>query len=321
MHILCGHLAVRHQGPGDVVALGGILRVGALPAVGIRGQVPAHEPGPGRVVDVILIRAGAEDIPGVELPALVQVQVVLRDELPQVRRAQAVFLGAEGVLQVEAVHAELVGHDDHRIVGHPPGHPVMPADGLHPPDLVLVIEGDAVGLVGAVLLQQGAQAQYALPRRADVGQHQHHDVLLADAAGHILLTAVGGLLVHHGHVRRQHPGIGGDGLRGGHAHVGLVDARGGPDAAMLVHAGAGGVAHGVVGQVDLQVGDDALVLPGLILGLDDDELLHVEVAVIGAGDHGGAVVAGIPADENCCAGHNLSPSLSVVQGTRPCASG
>ena len=55
--------------------------------------------------------------------------------------------------------------------------------------------------------------------------------------------------------------------------------------------------------------------------LDNDELLHVEVAVIGAGDHGGAVVAGIPADENCCAGHNLSPSLSVVQGTRPCASG
>ena len=179
----------------------------------------------------------------------------------------------------------------------------MAAHGLQPPDLVLVVDGDAVRFVGAVGLQKLPQPQHPLPGRADIGQHQHQDVLLADAAGHVLLAPLPGFLVDHQRVRREDPGVGGDGLRGGHAHVGGVDARGRPDAVGAVHAGAGGVAEGLLGQGHLQVGDDAFVGPGLVLGLHDHQLLHVEVAVVGPGDHGGIVVAGAFADQDGGAGH------------------
>ena len=184
-----------------------------------------------------------------------------------------------------------------------PGHPVMAADGLQPPYLVLVVEGYAVGLIGAVTLQQRAQALHALAGGPDIGEHQHHDILFADAAGHVLFAALFRLFIHHEGIGREHPRIGGDGLGGGHAHIGGVDARGCPDAVFRVYAGAGGVAHRIIGQVDLHVRDHASVFPFLILGFHHDHLFHVEMSVVGTGDHGGVVVAGFLSHQQSRAGH------------------
>lgn len=145
-----------------------------------------------------------------------KIQMVVGNKLAQVGRAQMLPPCAKSVLQVKGIQSELVGHHNIGVVRHPAGDPVMAADGLQPPDLVYVLEGDAVLFIGAVLLQQAAQAGHTLPGRADVGQHQADDVLFPDAAG------------DHG-VCPQHPGVGGDGLGSGHADIGFIDAGGCPD--------------------------------------------------------------------------------------------
>jgi len=157
-------------------------------------------------VDVVGVVVAAESVPGVQAAVQRKVEVVVPDELPQVGRAEIVFLCAESVLEVEGVDAQLVRHDHIGVVRHPAGHPVVAADGLEPPDLVHVLKGDAVHLIGAVLLQQSAQTKHALPGRVDVGQDEVDDVLLADAAGHFRLTVLRGL-VDHQRVRAQHPGV------------------------------------------------------------------------------------------------------------------
>ena len=58
----------------------------------------------------------------------------------------------QGVIQIEAVHPELIRHEDNDLVGNAPRQPVMAADAFQPPDFVLVIEGDAVRFIGTVLL-------------------------------------------------------------------------------------------------------------------------------------------------------------------------
>ena len=177
---------------------------------------------------------------------------------------------------------------------------------------MLVVEGDAVGLIGAVLLQQLSQPFHALPGAADIGQHQHHNILFPDAAGHVLFLPGLRLFVFHRRVRRQHPGIGGDGLRGRHTHVGFVDARGGPDAILRVHAGAGSVAQRVFRKLNLHMGYFADILLRLILGVHLDQLLYVKVSVVRPGDHGRSVIAGLPSHQHRSTGHYFLPPFSFL---------
>ena len=60
---------------------------------------------------------------------------------------------------------------------------MVAADGLQPPDLVHILESDAVHLIGAVLFQQLAQTEHALAGRVDVGQDEVNNIFLADAPG------------------------------------------------------------------------------------------------------------------------------------------
>ena len=231
--------------------------------------------------------------------------MVLRNELPQIGGAEILPPLAERVVQIEGIHDELIRRENADVVRDAPRHPVMPADRLEPPDLIRVVERDAVRFVGAVLFEQGRQPEHALPRRADVGQHEHDDILLADAAGGVRLAAFLRLFVFHERIRRQHTGIRGDRLRGSHADVRRVDPGRRPDPVLRVDARTGGVAQGILGQFDLEVREDGLVFLRLILRLDDDHLLDVEEAVVRAGDHGGAVVRGVLSDQNGGAGHGV----------------
>ena len=62
------------------------------------------------------------------------------------------------------------------VVRHTAGHPVVATDGLQPPDLVHILESDAVHLLGAVLFQQLAQTEHALAGRMDAVSYTHLDV-------------------------------------------------------------------------------------------------------------------------------------------------
>ena len=59
-----------------------------------------------------------------------------------------------GVFEIEIIDAKLVRHDDVLIVFDSSGHPIMATDGLKPPDLVFVAEGNAVRLIGSVFLKE-----------------------------------------------------------------------------------------------------------------------------------------------------------------------
>lgn len=150
--------------------------------------------------------------------------MVRAEELAQVRARQVVVAGAFGVVEVEGVDAQLVRHRDVVVLRDATRDPVVPADGLQPPDVLLVAEGDPVHLVGAVLGQQRAQALDALAGGADVGQDQGHKVLLAEPAGRAR-----GRVVLHERVGAEHPRVAGDRLRGAHGDDRRVDAGARPD--------------------------------------------------------------------------------------------
>ena len=57
---------------------------------------------------------------------------------------------AKGILEVEAVQAEFIGQDRVAILGEAVGHPVVAPDGLEPPDILAIGEGNAISLVGAI---------------------------------------------------------------------------------------------------------------------------------------------------------------------------
>ena len=101
---------------------------------------------------------------------------------------------------------------DSDIVRHALCHPVMSADRFQPPDLVLVVECNAVGFIGSVLLQKRRKPENAFARGADIRQHEDDDILFADAARNVLFPLRLCLLIFHERIRRKHARIGGDRL-------------------------------------------------------------------------------------------------------------
>ena len=117
----------------------------------------------GGVVNVVgVVVAAKADVSAVQTAIQREVEVIVPDELPQVGRAEIILLCAESVVEVESVDAQLVRHDHIGVIRHTAGHPVMAANGLQPPDLVHILESDAVHLIGAVLFQQLAQTEHTL---------------------------------------------------------------------------------------------------------------------------------------------------------------
>ena len=248
---------------------------------------------------------GAEGQPWAESAVQIQIQMVVPDEVQKVGGAQVVFLLAQGVLKVKVIHAELVGHDDIAVIGNPAGDPVVAADGLHPPDFLRIGEGNAVGFVGAVRLQEAPKPEHALPGGMNVGQHHSNKVLLTQAAGDGLASGAGLVRAPKQGIGGLHPGVGGDGFRGGHGHVFSVDTPGAPDSVAGVHTGGDGVAQGILGEGQCHAAELGFVGAGLILGQHHRQALLVKEAVVIAGDHGGAVEAGFFAYQNGCTGHGV----------------
>ena len=319
LHVLDRDLALGLAAPRDAVALGAKVsaRRGGLPGARVRAQEALHVPGARRVVDVIRVRVTAEGVARVEVPAAHaerEVEVIGVHPLAQVSRAEVLALLAKRVREVKVVDAQLVGHGHIAVVGHAPGDPVVAAHGLEPPDLVGVREGDAVHLVGAVALEQGAEALHAVAGARGIRQHERDHVLLADAAQALrlkvllALLAVRGAILHE-RVRGEHALVGGEGLRGAHAHVALVEAGRLPEALAEVGVGHGGVAHAVLGQLDLKMREHAVVDVAGLGRLACHEALGLKLTARGvlvAGDDRGPVVAGLLANKDGGTGHGAS---------------
>ena len=321
LDVLDGHLALGHAAPGDIVALGRVVGVGAIPHVaGV--ETALHVPRARRVVDVVAVAVRAKGLARVKdrsravaLDAQRQVQMPLGHPGAQVGGAHVVGLGALGVIQVKAVDTQLVGHGHIGVIGHTLGNPVVAADGLEPPDLVHITKGDAVVLVGAVALEQVAQDTNAVAGGLGVRQDKGHHVLLAQATGLrrnvsiLAFVALGGHVVHE-RVGAANALIGGERLGCGHANIELVETGLGPDAVARDNIGDARVAHGVIGQFNGQVTQDARVDARLLVGMYHAHALglkHPVGRVLVAGDQRRPVVARVLTNQNRCARHAHPP--------------
>ena len=321
LDILDGHLALGHAAPGDVVALGRVVGVGTVPHIaGVEAAL--HVPGARCVVDVVAVAVRAKGLARVKdrcgtvaLDAQCQIQMPLGHPGAQVGRAHVLDLGTLGVVQIKAVDAQLVGHRNIGVIGHALGDPVVTADGLEPPDLIHVAKGDAVVLVGAVALEQVAQDAHTVAGGLGVRQDQGHHVLLAQAAGLCRNVTVLALVALCGHVVDEWISaadalVGGERLGCGHAHVELVESGLGPDAVTRDDVGDARVAHGVIGQLDRQVAQDARVDARLLVGVHHAHALglkHPVGRVLVAGDQRRPVVARVLTNQNRCARHAHPP--------------
>ena len=233
----------------------------------------------------------------------------------QVGGAHVVDLSALGVIQVKAIDTQLVGHGHIGVIGHALGDPVVAADGLEPPDLVNVTKGDAVVLVGAVALEQVAQDAHAVAGGLGVRQHQGHHVLLAQTAGLRRNIAVLALVALGGHVVHERIGaadalVGGERLGCGHANIELVETGLGPNAMTRDNVGDACVTHGIVGQLNGQVAQDARVDTRLLVGVHNTHALglkHPVGRVLVAGNQRRPVVARVLTNQNRCARHAHPP--------------
>ena len=321
LNVLDGHLALGHAAPGDIVALGRVVGVGAIPHVtGVEAAL--HVPGARRVVDMVAVAVRAKGLARVKdgsravaLDAQRQVQMPLGHPDAQVGGAHMVGLGALGVIQVKAVDAQLVGHGHIGVVRHALGDPVVTADGLEPPDLVHVAKGDAVVLVSAVALEQVAQDTHAVAGGLGIRQHQGHHVLLAQATGLCRNVSILAFVAPSGHVVHKRVGaadalVGGERLGCGHANIELVEARLGPNAVARDNIGDARVAHGVIGQFNGQVTQDARVDARLLVGMHYAHALglkHPVGRVLVTRDKRRPVVARVLTNQNRCARHAHPP--------------
>ncbi len=115
---------------------------------------------------------------------------------PRRSAEQKFSLCPEGIFQIKAVDTQLVGHDHIHVVRHAAGDPVVAADGLQPPDLVHVAEKRCRSSRKYRTAPAGCP-DAARPRgRSGCTAAPVHDILLADAAGHLGLFALGGLILH-----------------------------------------------------------------------------------------------------------------------------
>ena len=302
-HVLGSYPAVRNEAPRDVVALGRELGVRPVPFVRSGREIPAHEPRARGVVDPVCVGSRAEDQAGVEFPAAVRVERIVGDERAEVGRAEVLFFRTERVVKVEAVGAELVRIYRHRVVGQFLCDPVVSAYRLEPPDFIPVVERDAVRFVCAVFLEQRAEAQDAFPGTLDIREHEDDEVLLAEPSRD-RRPASGSRSVVHERICRDDTRVRRYRLGGRHADVRRVYPCRRPDAVCAVDAGAERGAERVAGEVDLEVRDHAFVFLRIFAGVFDRQFFDVDAAVVGPGDHGGAVGAGFFSYEYSRAGHN-----------------
>ena len=153
LHILYRNFSLWHAAPWDVIAKRCIVRILSIPFRRTRIEIPFHKPRSRRVINMIRIIMRAESKTRIETTIEIQVQMVLLDEFPKICRTHMVFLLTERIFQIKIIDAKLIRHHDILVIRNALRHPMMSADALKPPDLIAVLKGDTIHLVGAILLE------------------------------------------------------------------------------------------------------------------------------------------------------------------------
>ena len=125
----------------------------------------------------------------------------------------------------------------------------------------------------------------------------------------LTLVALGGHVVHEW-VGAADALVGGERLGCGHAHIELVETGLGPDAVTGNNIGDARVAHGIIGQFNGQVTQDARVDARLLVGMHYAHVLglkHPVGRVLVTRDQGRPVVARVLTNQNRCARHAHPP--------------
>ena len=209
------HSVLRHTTPRNIVGRGRVTGGRRIPILAWI-EVALHVPGARRVVDAVFGGGGAEGCARIEMVVTQRraatataatvhadvsesarrleseaatrsrahsaVKVVRVHEFAQIGTAHELALGAEGVVEVEIVDAELVGDGRIAVVRHAAGDPMVPADRFDIPDFVYVGNDDAVRFVGAVCFKQFGETCDAFACRGYVRQHEGDDVFFSDSA-------------------------------------------------------------------------------------------------------------------------------------------
>ena len=206
----------------------------------------------------------AERIARIQAAVHRKIQMIFLNKLPKIRRAHVLLLFSERILQIQRINAKLIRHHDINIVRHPSCHPVMPADGFQPPDLIHILERNAVHLIGSVLLQQRSQALDALSCTVNVRKDQNHQILFAKAACPLLLSILCGNVLHEW-IRTENSFICGDGFRCRHSDIGRIHAACRPGSLSRNRIGNCRITHRIVRKLHLHMGKYGLIMYGLLL--------------------------------------------------------
>ena len=303
-HILHSHLLFRNHAPGQVIRIWGKFCIGTVPYFGLWIQGAQHMPCTRGIVNMVGIVMASECIPWIQHTVQGKIQVIFADKFLQICRAHifqiSIFLACaliswlilQRFFQVKLVDSELIWHYYIHIIRNPSCHPVMSADGLQPPDLVLILECNSVHLVGSVFFQNASKAGYSFTSTVDIGKNNGYNIFLSDSAGDFL-SSVCCWLIYHQRICTKYTGVGGDSFGSSHSHICLIDTTCSPDALALYRVWDCGVTHGILWEIDLHMGNHRFIFSRLLLWMDHQEFFrHIMsgTGIIVSGDHGRAIV-------------------------------
>ena len=222
-------------------------------------------------------------------------------------------LFAKRILQIKLIHAKLVRHHYIPVIRNLLRDPVMASNGLQPPDLILILECDAILLIGSEGLQKTSQAKHTFPSTVDVRKHQIYNIFLTDAARHFLFPVLR-RLVFHQRICAKHPGIGRDGLSGSHSHVLFIHAAGRPDSFSFHCIWNRCKLVRMLWKFHFHMRQHRTVSPLLLLWMNDYKFFRGKMTgsgIIVPGDHGGSVIRCMFSYKNRCTSHVCILLMSI----------
>ena len=190
------------------------------------------------------------------------------------------------------VDAKLVRHDHIMVIRHFHCHPVMAADRLQPPDLIVVLKCNAVHLVCTILLQQTAQSFDTLSGAFNIRKNNINKVLLADSARNLFFS-VFRRLINDKRISTQHTRIRCDCLGRSHADLRCIHAACRPDTLAFFCVWHCSVPHRIVRKLNGQMRNLGFIGSRLLLRVNHYKFFRCIMACTGivvSRDHGGTVI-------------------------------
>ena len=224
---------------------------------------------------MIRIRMGAKSISCIKLSIHRKIQMVYCNKFLQICRTHMLLLFAKGILQVKIVNPKLIRHNNISIIRNPPCNPVMTANGLQPPDLILILKGNSIHLIGSIAFQQGAQTKYALSGTMNIRKKDAYDIFLTDTTLSFFFSILCWDIFYQ-RIRCQHPFIGGDGFCCRHGNIFFIHTCCRPDTFLVYGIRHGTIAHGIFRKGNLHMRQNRFIVLGLLIRLDDNKFLRIK---------------------------------------------